>query len=319
MRALIVKLSSLGDVINTLPAITDAGHYHQDIQFDWVIEPSFAEVPSWHPLVKKIIPVPLRKWRKQPSALLQQANFVKCVREVRSTRYDFIIDAQGLFKSALVAFFARGKIYGYDSASIREPLSSVFYKHKFAIKRDIHAITRIRHLFAQSLGYAIPDTLPDCGIKKIVGSSPLRSDKYCVFLHGTARDEKLWPENYWVALINYMKELNYKILLPWGNDAEKQRAERLALIQPYVEVLPKSSLSQLANILAHSAANVAVDTGLGHLAAALDVPTISLYGPTKPELNGATGKAQKHLKTNLLTDISAQQVFQELKILLATT
>lgn len=314
MHVLIVKMSSLGDVINTLPALTDAGKHCANISFDWIVEPAFAEVPRWHPNVKQVIPFAFRNIRKHPLQAIRSGDLQKFLTHYRAKKYDLVIDAQGLIKSAILSLLAQGKSYGYDYQSLREPLASLFYRKRFSISRHQHAITRIRQLFAQSLNYPLPTTSPDCAIANIATrSSSTITNKYCVFLHGTAREEKLWPETHWKELIHLMQNTGVTILLPWGNDIEKERAERLALKYSYVEVLPKLSLTQLANILAFSSFNVAVDTGLGHLAAAFDAPTIALYGPTKPELNGTMGKHQKHIKADDLSSISAHDVAQMIK------
>jgi len=283
----------MGDIIHTLPALTDAGNVYPDITFDWMVEENFAEIPAWHKLVNKVIPIALRRWRSFYS-------------DLKSEQYDFIIDAQGLIKSAVLTRIAHGMRCGMDKNSAREPLAAFFYQRKFSISKDQHAITRIRQLFSKTLNYEIPCDPPDYGID-IVGADP-RVCPYIVFIHGTSRKDKLWPEENWIALAKLAAK--YPIKIPWHTDEEHERAKRIAGKCKNVEILPKTNLTTLKNILSAANGVIAVDTGLGHLAAALGVPTISLYGPTDPKLIGTVGKSVQHLitKTPGIVDISVDDV-----------
>lgn len=312
MRILMIKMSSLGDIIHSLPAITDAQKNDPDIKIDWVVEPAFAEIPRFHPAVKNIIQAPLRKWRKNIFQTLKNAELEAFHTLLNQEKHDAVIDAQGLIKSGVVAWFSKGTRYGYDRNSIREPLASFFYNKSFDISWELHAIPRIRKLLALSLGYPLPTSTPDYGLDK--NQFTKTRDNYCVFLHGTAREDKCWPETHWAKLIQLFqqKKPDVKILLPWGNTEEQLRAERLAKNQSNVEVLPKSTLTELAGLLLHSKYNIAVDTGLGHLSAALDAPTLSLYGPTDPKLIGTVGKNQIHLKRDSMEAIQAEIIIENL-------
>ncbi len=303
MRVLMIKMSSLGDIIHTLPALTDARRHNPHIQFDWVVEPAFAEIPRFHSAVKNIISAPLRKWRKNIFQTLKNAELENFHKLLNQEKHDVVIDAQGLIKSGLVSWFSKGIRCGYDRNSIREPLASFFYNKSFNISWDFHAIPRMRRLLSQSLDYPFVDDTPEYGIDK--SQFPQTRENYCVFLHGTARSDKCWPENLWAELIALLNQKypDVKILLPWGNTEEHLRAEKLAKNNPTVEVLPKSTLTELAGLLLHSKFNIAVDTGLGHLSAALDARTISLYGPTDPKLIGTVGKNQIHIKRDSMSAI----------------
>jgi heptosyltransferase I len=297
MRVLIVKTSSMGDVIHTLPALTDAVNAIPGISFDWVVEENFAEIPSWHPGVKKIIPIAWRRWRKQLLAVPTRRDFLKFRQNLRAEKYDLIIDAQGLVKSALCARLARGMRIGLDFKSARETLAALFYRRTVSVNFQQHAITRMRSLFSKALGYALPDTVPDYGIdrKTLLAAAAVPEAPYLVFLHGTTWATKHWPETYWCQLTNIANENGFKVKLPWGNASEHERAVRIAAQATNAEVLPRQDLSGMAKILAGAQAVAAVDTGLGHLAAALDVPGVSMYGPTDPKLTGALGARQLHL------------------------
>ncbi|HLB57655.1 MAG TPA: lipopolysaccharide heptosyltransferase I [Gammaproteobacteria bacterium] len=295
MRVLIIKTSSMGDVIHTLPALKDAGKFFPGMIFDWAVEENFAEIPRWHPLVKKIIPIALRRWRKN---LFSRQTKIECknfFKELRTEKYDFIIDAQGLLKSAFIARFARGIRCGFDRRSAREPLAAFFYQRQFSISKNQHAVTRVRELFSRVLNYSYTETALDYGIDRTNFYDKKSVDNYFVFLHGTTWDTKHWPEAYWIELATIANQNGFLVKLPWGNITERERAERIATACPHVEVLPRLDLIGIATILAAAKAVVAVDTGLGHLAAALNVPTVSLYGPTNPALIGTLGQSQIHL------------------------
>lgn len=296
MRVLLIKTSSLGDVIHTLPALTDAKKAIPDIQFDWVVEEGFAEIPSWHPAVSKVIPVAIRRWRKHLWQTWKTGEWRAFKQQIRYQSYDLVIDAQGLLKSAWLTRYAKAAVAGLDKASAREPMASRFYQYGYSVPWGQHAVERVRQLFAQALHYNLPETIGDYGLDRQRVLTDLTAvTPYVVFLHGTTWATKHWPERYWRLLAEKLNATGYSVKLPWGNEQEKARAERIAQGLKNVEVLPKLNLKGVAQLLANADKCVAVDTGLGHLAAALDVPTISLFGPTNPTLTGAYGKEQVHL------------------------
>lgn len=295
MRVLLIKTSSLGDVIHTLPALTDALRALPGIQFDWVVEEGFAEIPTWHPAVANVVPVAIRRWRKNLWETFKNGEWRQFKQRLRDTRYDLVIDAQGLLKSAWLTRYVKAPIVGLDKTSAREPMAARFYDRPYAVARGQHAVERLRQLFGQALGYAVPAGLGDYGLDRSRLLEPGADAPFVLFLHGTTWDSKHWPELYWRQLAERMIGLGLEVRLPWGNPAEKARAERIAEGLENAVVLPKLNLAGVARILAAAQGCVAVDTGLGHLAAALDVPTLSLFGPTNPGLTGAYGKSQVHL------------------------
>ena len=295
MKVLIVKTSSMGDLIHTLPALTDAGNAIPSITFDWVVEENFVEIPKWHPRVDKVIPVALRRWRKNLFSSKTISEIRAFTHVLRETQYDLVIDAQALMKSVLVTCMARGVRCGPDWKSAREHLASIFYQRKFAVDKKQHAVTRMRRLFSLALGYELPSSVADYGIDRKKLLADASAENYLVFLHGTTWPTKHWPEEYWHQLTRIANQKGFLVKLPWGTPAEKDRAERIAASCERAEVLPRLGLVGMAKVLAGAQAIVAVDTGLGHLAAALNVPTVSLYGPTNPVLTGALGQSQLHL------------------------
>ena len=312
MRVLIVKTSSMGDVLHTLPALTDAQQAIPGIQFDWVVEEGFAQIPSWHAAVDRVIPVAIRRWRKAWFSAPIKAERKAFRDAVRLQQYDAIIDAQGLVKSAaLVTRLARGVKHGMDWSTAREPLASLFYNRKHHIAKQQHAVERTRELFAKSLGYAKPQSQGDYAIAQhFVNECNADTGQYAVFLHATTRDDKHWPEANWRELIELLNNTGIRIKLPWGAPHEEERAKRLAEGFPYVDVLPRMSLEDVARILAGAKFVVSVDTGLSHLTAALDRPNITLYGPTDPGLIGGYGKNQytQQSHSGKLQDLDANLV-----------
>ena len=313
MKVCVIKTSSMGDVIHTLPALTDAQKAIPSLSIDWVVEENFAEIPRWHSAVNRVIPIALRRWRKSPFSIQTRNEWKNYRILLQAENYDAVIDAQGLIKSALFATrFAQGVKHGYDRQSIREPLASFFYDKKYAISYQQHAVERIRQLFAQSLGYELPQVQGDYGIARHFLHQTSEKN-YVVFIHSTTRADKHWEESEWKKLIEKITALSdCEIHLPWGNEQEKARAERLTQAHSNVIVLPKLTLTELAKQLANAKAVVSVDTGLAHLTAALDKPNITLYGATDPKLIGCYGENQHYLSVNSMKEISAEQVFSEL-------
>ncbi|MEK8090800.1 lipopolysaccharide heptosyltransferase I [Thermithiobacillus plumbiphilus] len=300
MNVLLVKLSSLGDVLHLLPALTDLHRRMPGQQVDWLVEPAFAEIPAWHPVVRHVIPVGLRRlkktWWGAPSMLLQLR------RTLGAQDYTYVVDAQGLVKSAVLARLAGVPVFGLDASSARESLASRFYQRGFAVERHEHAITRNRQLLAQVFDYSLDDLPLDYGLGAF--RRQLRAgqredlagfvgEPFIVGLHGTTWDTKHWPEPYWQQLARLCAQEGLRLLLPWGNAAEQARAQRIQQVNPgSVMVLPSLDLHRLAWLLVRAEGFVGVDTGLAHLAAALDVPGVSLYGPTDPVRTGVMGLSQ---------------------------
>lgn len=298
MRVLLIKTSSMGDVIHTLPALTDAMHAVPGIKFDWVVEEAFAEIPTWHPAVSKVIPVALRRWRKKLFAKQTRAEWRAFREQLREQQYDLVLDAQGLFKSAFLTKLARGTRVGYDSHSAREGLAAWLYDYNYHVDRAHHAVLRTRMLFALALNYAEPVMPPRFGIDRAKLTSPDNTEKYFVFLHGTTWASKEWPEQYWVELAETMSQHGYRIKIGGGSEVELARAARIAKSSDAVDALPRMSIGEMARLLANSCGAVAVDTGFGHLAAGMNLPTISIYGSTNAVYTGALGQASVHLSAH---------------------
>jgi heptosyltransferase I len=339
MRVLIVRLSSMGDLVQTLPALSDAARAIPDSRFDWIVDESFAQVPGWHRNVETVIPSAFRRWRKNWRRAFKSGEPQEFLRKVRAQKYDFIVDVQCELKSAVASRLARGPRYGYDRRAVHEWGAQFAYQKKFFVPKDRHSLQRMRQLLAGALGYAYREDQLDYGIDRS-RLGPVRielPEKFVVFIHSTSWTSKVWPEFYWQDLLNKVTSDGYTVLLPWGDEAERQRALRIAANNNKAIVLPALSISEKAAIINQAAATIGLDTGLSHIAAALEIPSITIYGATDPLLVGATGKDQLHLastfgcvachevecrytgvaefKPACLVEIKPEQVWQELKLL----
>ncbi|MGC6407761.1 lipopolysaccharide heptosyltransferase RfaC [Bisgaard Taxon 45] len=317
MKICLVKTSSMGDILHSLPALTDAQQALPHLQVDWVVEENFAEIPRWHSAVRQVIPIALRRWRRSPFSAQTQNQWKQYRTLLQAERYDAVIDAQGLVKSALFATrLAQGTRHGYDRHSIREPLAAFFYDKKYAISYQQHAVERIRQLFAQSLKYSLPAHKGDYAIARHFAIKP-NPTPYLLFFHGTTRQDKFLPDTQWRALAEKLTARGIHIRLPWSNPQEKQRAEMIAQDLERVTILPKSTLSELAQHIVNAHAVVSVDTGLAHLTAALDKTNLTLYGATDPKLIGTYGKNQHYLVADSMKKIEADDILQKLTALLS--
>ena len=328
----------MGDVIHALPALSDARRFIPDIEFDFVVEDSFKEIPSWHDGVSKVIPVATRRSRKNFFRSFKE--IFQAYKELKREDYDVIIDAQGLIKSSIIAKIAKGDRHGFSFESIREPVAAKSYHFQQEVSKSMHAISRIRLLTAKSLAYEdkldLDHSKVDYGLsinnisevelsslgldQKYIDSKP-----YIVFLHGTTWVAKEWPIENWRELAKKFSS-SLRILLPWGNEKEYKRAKTIAEQINNVDVLPKLSLTSMAHLINNAQCVVSVDTGLGHLAAALGKPTLSIYGPTNTQLIGTMGHNQHHMSASEHLDqksikknkpfdydkVSAEKVFQKI-------
>lgn len=284
---LLVKTSSLGDVIHNLPVAGDLRAHFPEAEIHWVAEEAFAPMLALHPAVSRVIPVALRRWRKtfwRRDACREIAAFWA---DLRQARYDAVLDTQGLLKSALLARCARGPRHGHGRGSAREAVAALFYQHTAAVERNLHAVQRNRLLAARCLGYT-PSAAVDYGLRvpQFVPPWP-PAGPYAVLLHGTSAAAKLWPEAAWKELGRRLAaEQGLTCLLPWGNGAEQARSRRLAASIPQAIVPPALGLAELAGMLSGCRIAVGVDTGPTHLAAAVGAPTVGIYCATDPRATG---------------------------------
>ena len=290
---LLVKTSSLGDVVHNLPVVSDLRSVFPEAVIDWVVEEALVAIPRLHPAVRRVIPVGLRRWRK--SLLTAQAwhEMAAFRRELRAEAYDLVLDTQGLIKSGLIVRQARlavdGRRCGYTAEAAREALAARFYDLGFAIPKNLHAVERNRWLAAAALGY-VADMPVDYGIAgNLAGPTTLAwvpAGDYAVLLTATSRDDKLWPEQSWLTMAASLAERGLTCILPAGSDAERRRANRLAQAMTRAVAAPPLEIVDIAGLCAGARLVVGVDTGLSHLAVALERPTLALFSGSDPRLTG---------------------------------
>jgi lipopolysaccharide heptosyltransferase I len=290
VRVLLIKMSSLGDVVHALPAVSDAAAH--GITFDWVVEEAFADIPALHPAVNRVIPIAWRRWRKNLQA--SRSEMATFRETIASNTYDLVIDSQGLIKSALVSVLNRASKHGFSHTCAREPWASFFYGKGHRIATGQHAIDRQRQLFAAVLGYSYDaEQLPAIG-----ANIPSEDRSRQVFLlHGTTWATKHWPQMMWQALAEQIKAAGYEPVLTWGDEVERQRAQEITQASG-AHLQDRTALKLLAPALAQSAGVIGVDSGLTHLAAALGTPTLGLYGPTDGVLTGCRGPRAQILQSD---------------------
>lgn len=289
MQILLVKTSSLGDVIHNLPVVSDISQHLPSAHIDWCVEESFSAIPALHPGIRQVIPVALRRWRKN---LLQPQTWQEIHRfrqHLQTHRYDWIIDTQGLIKSALISCMAHGHRAGYTRDVVREPLAALAYQSAFFVPKTLHAVERNRRLVAATLGYSV-GPLRDYGLNPPVSECPAPA---VIFLTATSRTRKLWPETDWIALGKALSAKGYTVILPSGTTADEQaRTQRIALGIPQARTVGPLPIPALADLFQEARAVVGVDTGLTHLAAALGRTTLALYVATDPGLTGVLGSGR---------------------------
>lgn len=285
LTILLVRVSSLGDVLHNLPLVADIRRHCPDAQIDWVVEESYTSLVRLNGQVRAVIPFALRRWRKRLGDAAIRAEIKGFFRTLRARRYDYVFDTQGLLKTGLIMGAARvvpgGRKVGLANGtedSGYEAISRLFHTHSIAVAPRTHAVERGRQLVAATLGYAL-DRAPDFGLPALARDAArphwMPAEPYGVYFHGTARDAKKWAPEHWIALGRQLAPMT--ILLPWGSAGEKAEAERIAAALPNARVLPQLSMEEAVTLARRAALVVGVDTGLTHIAAAFARPTVEIY------------------------------------------
>jgi heptosyltransferase-1 len=280
-RILLVRLSSLGDIVHTFPAVTDIARHVPGAELHWAVDEAFAELPALHPAVTRVLLVPLRRFRRNPLSPATWRCLAALRATLRATTYDTVLDLQGLLKSALVARLARGPRHGHAGATAIEPLSAWLYHHAHMAPRGDHAVTQTRVLAAAALGYQVDGPI-DYGLTAPPPPAFAPHGRYAVLLHSTSQASKLWSEEGWIALAQRLERAGVVCVLPWGNQAERARAERLDRAIAQAIVAPRMTLAEAAGLLGRANVVVGLDTGLTHLAAATRTPVVGIYRDTSP-------------------------------------
>ncbi|MDX8526738.1 lipopolysaccharide heptosyltransferase I [Mesorhizobium sp. MSK_1335] len=316
MKVLIVKTSSMGDVIHTFPAVEDAVRSRPDIDFDWCVEAPFAGIVALHPAIGVIHKVAIRRWRKTLFDGGTWREMAGLRGALRASQYDLVIDAQGLLKSALVAIQAGAPIAGFDRASAREPSATLFYRRKYAVPRDLHAIERTRRLFGLMLGYQPDLSTLQSGIVPPAGGLPSVEGRTALLLHGTSREDKKWPVEDWIETARQLAGRQFTPVVTWSNEAENSVAKAIAGAVPKTVLVPKSPLADVAAILGRSALVIGADTGLTHLASAFGLPTVAIFLATEPGLTGPRGPYSSTLPASAGGKVAPADVIAEAERLL---
>jgi heptosyltransferase-1 len=285
LKILLVRVSSLGDVLHNLPMVADLLRHDPAAQIDWVVEEGYVSLVRLHPRVRRIIPFALRRWRKSLGSAATRAEIAAFVRTLREEQYDYVFDTQGLLKTGIIMGLARlakgGRKVGLANGSEGsgyEGLSRIFHTDSVKLDPRTHAVARGRLVAGAALGYKALDHAPDFGLPPPQADTRpawMPEGDYAVFFHGTARNAKKWAAANWIALGNALAPM--PVLLAWGSPLEKAEAEALAARLPNARVLPKLSMMEAVSLARHTALAIGVDTGLTHIAAAFLRPTVEIY------------------------------------------
>jgi heptosyltransferase-1 len=290
-RVLLVKTSSMGDVVHALPVVADIRAAYGEITIDWLVEEAYAPLVRVHPGVDHVVELALRRWRRSPCAASTRQQWRAMRAQLRQARYDAVIDLQGLVKSAAIARLARGEHVGLSWAAAREPLAALFYDRRLRTSRGRTeaAVPRCRELAAFALHYT-PQGAPQYGLR-VDAEHPgwAGAGPYAVLLSATAKPRKLWDEAHWIGLAESLRAQGLRSVFAWGNAAERERAERLrAAVDARCGagaacLAPQAfALDRWMRVLRAAALVVGVDTGLLYLGAAVGTPALAIHAGSSP-------------------------------------
>jgi heptosyltransferase-1 len=292
-RVLIIKVTSLGDVVEALPVVSDIRSRFPGVKVDWAVDESLAEIVRWNAGVERVLSAPLRRF-KRTRRWADLRRVAGAIRALRAERYDAVIDIHGVYKSAIIARLARAKTrFGYPTKDLGERGAAFAYTHRFGARPDGDAWRGMRLSVGEALGYVV-DTPPDFnlrvprefeGEREPAGRRPPDAPVALLF-HGTSKDEKRWPVEHWAALGRELAARGFSIELPWGSEAERERAREIASAMWNATVLPKLTVTQVAQRIERASLVVGVDTGFAHLAHALTKPTVMVFVATSPAHSG---------------------------------
>lgn len=282
---LVVRPSSLGDIVYAMAIVSDILAHRPQAHIDWVAEEAFAPLVRLDPRIRTVIPLGLRRWRRAPLRRATWHELAGFRRAMRDVSYAAILDLQEQVKGALVARTAYGTRHGFDRNSIREPVATWLHDVHHRIERQQHFLDKCRALAAAALGYAIEGPAR-WQFAPPASTAAMPAGRFALVFHATSREDKLWPEEAWRGLMARLAAAGITTLLPWGSPAEEARSRRLAAGDAAAIVPPRQSLPDLATMIRHADIVVGVDTGLTHLAAAMGTSTVAVFTTTNPSLAG---------------------------------
>lgn len=277
-RIAIVRLSALGDIVNTAVVLQIIHSHYPDAAIDWFVEEAFAPILNGHPLLNEVIPIPLKRIKKQKNLSLLRTT----IRALRSReKYDRIIDAQGLLKSAIVTAFLRGPVHGFDRHSAREGIASWFYSTTSSIAYDVNVIKRNVMVITQALNIPYSDALIEQKLPVFAHTPSTDNEKKIALVIGASWPSKCYPKEHFAALCAL---LPYPCHLIWGSPSEYQDALWIAQHCTNALITEKMSLPQLVDFIAGCTLTIGNDTGPTHMAWAMNRPSITLFGPTNERM-----------------------------------
>jgi len=307
-KILILRLSSIGDILHTMTVLPDIKQVLPDSEIDWLVDSNFEGIAKLSPLIDNVISIPLRKWKRNKfSWLFKVLQFRKSTID---KKYDYIIDTQGLIKSAVISrFLFTGKLYGLNIKSAREWPASLFYDYKYFVDQDNIAVIRLRGLIKEIFDIKQLDKL-NFEITA-VDTFVLGYGNYIMYLHGTSKENKKWAYNNWLNLTHWMmKNTDYNIVLTYSNDQELAFVTKLAneVNNSRLIVVDKLPFNQLAVVINNAKLIIGVDTGFTHLANLLNKPLLAIFLATNPNYVGIIENEIAHLfgglnKTVLPTEL----------------
>lgn len=303
----------MGDLIHTLPAITELKTHYPHVRISWMTEEAFADIPLLHADVSEVIPIAWRRWRKQLAHRQTWREFYELRKRLRVSQWTMVLDCQGLFKSAAFASLAGAPIVGYDRRSVRESAACLFYERAHSVSWTLPAVERNRQLFAAAFGYQV-EGAPDFGLMAGARPSWLDAGRYALMLHATSKASKEWPESMWIELGKRLyADQDFKVVLPWGSAAERARSERLAREIPNARVAPRVCLKDAAPLIGHASVVIGVDTGLTHMANALNVPLVAIYTDSDPARTGVVETPRAINLGNIAQCPTVEDVWQAMR------
>jgi heptosyltransferase-1 len=288
-RILIVKVTSLGDIIEAQPVVADIKRAFPGVKVDWAADEMFADVARWNTSIDRVLCAPLRRFKKARS-LADFRSIAASIAELRAERYDVVIDIHGVYKSAIIAFLTRSsRRLGYRSQDLGERGAAFAYTGRLAPRPDVNAWHGMRISVGDALGFQVEG--PPVFNLQVPGasSSPaptIGGAPVAMLFHATSKDEKKLPATHWAAIARNLIERGYAIELPWGSPAERIEAGAIAALVPEASLLPPMDVTEIARMIVRAALVVGVDTGFVHLAHALRKRTVMIFVTTSPEHSG---------------------------------
>jgi heptosyltransferase-1 len=291
-RVLIVKVTSLGDIVHAQPVVADLHRAFPGVKVDWAADEVFAEIVQWNRGVDRVLCAPLRRF-KHARNWSDLTSIASSIAQLRAERYDAIVDIHGVYKSAIISFLARSsRRLGYQSQDLGERGAAFAYNGRFGPRPDCDAWHGMRVSVSEALGYPL-DGEPMYNLSvpsgpEPVADHPAEASPVAMLFHATSKDDKKWPAAHWVVVGRELTRRGLRVALPWGSDAERAEATAISAQVPGSTVLPRMTVTELARAIEASALVVGTDTGFVHLAHALQKPVVMIFVATSPQHCGVS-------------------------------